>query len=210
MPRARERGTFDVLHAAMAVGTVRRADQSPHRRGPFQTIDGAWRSGGLRQIRGSCGARGLGADPPARSLHDCRTERDPPRRPDAPRDRRHAARGGGGSAHAGSASEVLTPKSGDGRLVPIAPPLPDILVEAARDKRPHTRLADRTARRPDLHLLRLRDPSLASTSTATPSAARSFGTASASKRCPSSRGTRISRRRSATSTRALPTSKPPC
>lgn len=42
-----------------------------------------------------------------------------------------------------SASEVLTPKSGDERLVPIAPPLPDILVEAARDKLPHTRLVVR-------------------------------------------------------------------
>lgn len=105
MPCARERGTFYVRHATRAIGTVRRADQSPRGRCPFQTIDGAWRSGGLRQIRESCGARGLGADPPARarSLHDCRTERDPPRRPDAPRDRRHAGRGGGGSAHAGLA-----------------------------------------------------------------------------------------------------------
>ena len=39
-----------------------------------------------------------------------------------------------------SASEVLTPKSGDERLVPIAPPLRDILVEAARDKLPHARI----------------------------------------------------------------------
>ena len=42
-----------------------------------------------------------------------------------------------------SASEVLTPKSGDERLVPIAPPLRDILVEAARDKLPHARLVVR-------------------------------------------------------------------
>jgi integrase len=42
-----------------------------------------------------------------------------------------------------SAGEVLTPKSGDERLVPIAPPLRDILVEAARDKLPHARLVVR-------------------------------------------------------------------
>jgi integrase/recombinase XerD len=45
---------------------------------------------------------------------------------------------------ASSAGEVLTPKSGDERLVAIAPPLRDILVEAARDKLPHARLVVRS------------------------------------------------------------------